>query len=189
MSVSPQAMQQQMAQQMQGQAMPPPPTAGQAQQNLTGMNPATGMPYQASDQPAQAMPPPPTAMQPAPNQYSQYGDNPTQVMPPPPLNPNAAGTPPSYDPNRANYYGGQKIAGADPNQADYQSVQQYSDAALQNARRYLDPQQQAQDRRMQQEMINKGIDPQAACQMALVRPLTDDPDMRDTLDAAVNTYF
>jgi len=25
--------------------------------------------------------------------------------------------------------------------------------------------------------------------MARVRPLTDDPDMRDTLDAAVNTYF
>ncbi len=39
------------------------------------------------------------------------------------------------------------------------------------------------------QLINKGIEPQAACQMALVRPLTDDPDMRDTLDAAVNTYF
>ncbi|MCU7854199.1 MAG: CbbQ/NirQ/NorQ C-terminal domain-containing protein, partial [Candidatus Thiodiazotropha sp. (ex Lucinoma borealis)] len=26
-------------------------------------------------------------------------------------------------------------------------------------------------------------------QMALVTPLTDDPDMRDTLTAAVNTYF
>ena len=39
------------------------------------------------------------------------------------------------------------------------------------------------------QLINKGIDPQAACQMALVAPLTDDPDMRDTLSAAVNTYF
>ncbi|MGA7983373.1 MAG: CbbQ/NirQ/NorQ/GpvN family protein [Chromatiaceae bacterium] len=39
------------------------------------------------------------------------------------------------------------------------------------------------------QLIGKGIAPQAACQMALVRPLTDDPDMRDTLDAAVNTYF
>lgn len=38
-------------------------------------------------------------------------------------------------------------------------------------------------------LIAKGIDPQAACQMTMVRPLTDDPDMRDTLDAAVNTYF
>jgi len=39
------------------------------------------------------------------------------------------------------------------------------------------------------QLIRQGIDPQAACQMALVRPLTDDPDMRDTLDAAVTTYF
>jgi len=39
------------------------------------------------------------------------------------------------------------------------------------------------------QLIGKGIGPQAACQMALVRPLTDDPDMRDTLDAAVNTFF
>ncbi|MCK7582805.1 MAG: CbbQ/NirQ/NorQ/GpvN family protein [Chromatiales bacterium] len=39
------------------------------------------------------------------------------------------------------------------------------------------------------QLIGKGVDPQSAAQMALVRPLTDDPDMRDTLDAAVNTYF
>jgi len=39
------------------------------------------------------------------------------------------------------------------------------------------------------QLIGKGIDAQSACQMALVRPLTDDPDMRDTLDAAVGTYF
>lgn len=39
------------------------------------------------------------------------------------------------------------------------------------------------------QLINKGIEPQAAARMALVSPLTDDPDMRDTLDAAVNTYF
>ncbi|BAN68643.1 CbbQ/NirQ/NorQ domain-containing protein [endosymbiont of unidentified scaly snail isolate Monju] len=39
------------------------------------------------------------------------------------------------------------------------------------------------------QLVAKGIDPQSACQMALVTPLTDDPDMRDTLSAAVNTYF
>ena len=39
------------------------------------------------------------------------------------------------------------------------------------------------------QLIGKGIDPQSAAQMALVTPLTDDPDMRDTLRAAVNTYF
>jgi len=39
------------------------------------------------------------------------------------------------------------------------------------------------------QLVGKGIDPQSACQMALVTPLTDDPDMRDTLGAAVGTYF
>lgn len=39
------------------------------------------------------------------------------------------------------------------------------------------------------QLMNKGIEPEAACQMALVTPLTDDPDMRDTLTAAVNTFF
>ena len=39
------------------------------------------------------------------------------------------------------------------------------------------------------QLVERGIEPQAACQMALVTPLTDDPDMRDTLSAAVNTYF
>jgi len=39
------------------------------------------------------------------------------------------------------------------------------------------------------QLISGGVEPLAACQMALVRPLTDDPDIRDTLDAAVNTFF
>lgn len=39
------------------------------------------------------------------------------------------------------------------------------------------------------QLVGKGIEPLAACQMALVTPLTDDPDMRDTLKAAINTYF
>jgi len=39
------------------------------------------------------------------------------------------------------------------------------------------------------QLICKGIDPVAACQMTMVTPLTDDPDMRDTLQAAVTTFF
>lgn len=39
------------------------------------------------------------------------------------------------------------------------------------------------------QLILKGISPVAACQMALVEPITDDPDMRDTLGAAVSTFF
>ena len=38
-------------------------------------------------------------------------------------------------------------------------------------------------------LIAKGVPPLAACRVALVRPITDDPDMRDALDAAVTTYF
>jgi nitric oxide reductase NorQ protein len=39
------------------------------------------------------------------------------------------------------------------------------------------------------QLISKGIDPVAACTMTMVTPLTDDPDMRDTLHAAVQTFF
>lgn len=38
-------------------------------------------------------------------------------------------------------------------------------------------------------LIRKGVAPQAACRVALVRPITDDLDMRDALDAAVATFF
>lgn len=39
------------------------------------------------------------------------------------------------------------------------------------------------------QLIAKDISPVDACQMALVEPLTDDVDMRDTLEAAVSTFF
>jgi nitric oxide reductase NorQ protein len=39
------------------------------------------------------------------------------------------------------------------------------------------------------QLIHKGIEPTAACSMTMVTPLTDDPDMRDTLNAAVQTFF
>jgi len=39
------------------------------------------------------------------------------------------------------------------------------------------------------QMISQGVDPVAACHMTLVTPLTDDPDMRETLEAAVQTFF
>ena len=39
------------------------------------------------------------------------------------------------------------------------------------------------------QLIGKGIDPVKACNMTMVTPLTDDPDMRDTLHAAVQTFF
>ena len=39
------------------------------------------------------------------------------------------------------------------------------------------------------QMIAQGVDPKSACQMTLVTPLTDDPDMRETLQAAGETFF
>jgi len=39
------------------------------------------------------------------------------------------------------------------------------------------------------QLMSKGISAEQACTMALVTPLTDDPDMRDTLEAAVTTFF
>ncbi len=38
-------------------------------------------------------------------------------------------------------------------------------------------------------LIKGGVKAQAACQMALVRPITDDADIRDTLDHAINSVF
>ncbi len=39
------------------------------------------------------------------------------------------------------------------------------------------------------KLIAHGVPAGDACQIALVRPLTDDPDLRDALDAAVATFF
>ncbi len=38
-------------------------------------------------------------------------------------------------------------------------------------------------------LIQNGIAPQAACRMSLVRPITDDADIRDTLDHAIDAVF
>ena len=38
-------------------------------------------------------------------------------------------------------------------------------------------------------LINKGIEPTAACRMALVEPITDDGDIRSTLNHAIDTIF
>ncbi|MFO1318062.1 MAG: CbbQ/NirQ/NorQ/GpvN family protein [Burkholderiales bacterium] len=38
-------------------------------------------------------------------------------------------------------------------------------------------------------LIRRGIDPIAACSVTLVRPITDDVDMRDALDAVIAAFF
>ncbi|SDG50199.1 CbbQ/NirQ/NorQ/GpvN family protein [Roseospirillum parvum] len=39
------------------------------------------------------------------------------------------------------------------------------------------------------QMIAEGVNPTLACTMTLVTPLTDDPDMHETLTSAVSTFF
>lgn len=39
------------------------------------------------------------------------------------------------------------------------------------------------------KLMAEGVEAKAACKMALVRPITDDPDICDTLDHAINTVF
>ena len=39
------------------------------------------------------------------------------------------------------------------------------------------------------QLINQGIEPIDACKMALVRPITDDADIRETLDNAIELIF
>jgi len=39
------------------------------------------------------------------------------------------------------------------------------------------------------QLIAKGVDAESACSMTMITPLTDDPDMRDTLQAAVQTFL
>jgi len=39
------------------------------------------------------------------------------------------------------------------------------------------------------QLIAKGVDAKSACSMTMITPLTDDPDMRDTLHAAVETFL
>jgi nitric oxide reductase NorQ protein len=37
--------------------------------------------------------------------------------------------------------------------------------------------------------MNQGVGAKAACRMALVRPITDDADIRETLDHSVDAIF
>jgi len=38
-------------------------------------------------------------------------------------------------------------------------------------------------------LIARGVEPIAACRVAMIAPVTDDADVRDALEAAVKTFF
>ncbi len=39
------------------------------------------------------------------------------------------------------------------------------------------------------KLIKRGVPPKSACRTALIRPITDDADIRDTLEHAIDTFF
>jgi hypothetical protein len=157
-------------QQMAGQAMPPPPTGGTAMNpgpgpySPYGNNPMQVAPpgypeYSGGQQPGGGAPPPTGGGNVSAPNMPRPPSLPGMPAPPPlPGMPNQPGLP-DQNLQASNQYGGQQIAGSTPSQADYNSVQGYADAAYQNSRRYLDPQQKQQNQRMDQELINQGIDP------------------------------
>jgi hypothetical protein len=116
------------------------------------MPPQTGMP---ATQPGMPYMPPQTGMpavQPGmPPQTGTTGPGPTNPMSPW----NAIPQPPA--PNNSPMVGGSQQPYAQP--FDYRQVQEFSDAAFQDASRYLDPWLQQQRRGLNQNMINQGVDP------------------------------
>lgn len=124
--------------------------------------------YQGGPPPAGTSP-----FKPQPDVQAPPGAPPFQPLPPAEIgkgrisSPAAAGQPGApqkgqfapLDINPVNQYGGQQIAGADPRLGDYQSVHNYADQAYANAARYLEPAMEQQSDRLNQEIINKGVDP------------------------------
>ena len=58
-------------------------------------------------------------------------------------------------------YGGQDTVGAQANPYQYDELSQFSDQAYDYSRRYIDPQQEQQNNRYDQELINRGVDPRS----------------------------
>ncbi len=65
-------------------------------------------------------------------------------------------------------FGGVGTVGAQAGAADYQGVQGFADQAYQQARRNIDPMQAQASRRMEQDLVNKGIDPMSEQGMAML---------------------
>lgn len=149
--------------------MPPPPNNMPA----IGQQPSsTASPYASGQMPA-----PPAgnmnALNPTQPNQQQGGMGQSPWSTPPPITPPTIGqnmpenggqidamwNPQGY--SSGTQFGGQSTTGAQAGAADYAGVQGFADAAYDESRRYLDPQQDQQNRRMDQELINKGIDPRS----------------------------
>lgn len=126
------------------------------------------------------MPPPPGGnMQSPPGQYQPppgapggMGQSPWSTLPPVAGGtagnqaPDATWMPQGY--GSGTQFGGQSTTGAQAGAADYAGVQGFADQAYQQARRNIDPMQEQQGRRMEQDLVNKGIDPSSPQGMAML---------------------
>lgn len=142
--------------------MPYPPQP-QAQPAIGQVQPNPQIPQGGIPQPPQGgIPQPP---------QGGMGQSPWSTPPPitPPtigqnMPPNAGQVDANWNPqgySSGTQFGGQSTTGAQAGAADYAGLQGFADAAYDESRRYLDPQQDQQNRRMDQELINKGIDPRS----------------------------
>jgi hypothetical protein len=110
---------------------------------------------------------------PQPPQRGGMGQSPWGKMPPvrPPNQSQNGAVNARWQPQRygqGTQFGGQNTTGAQAGAADYQGVQGFADQAYEQARRRIDPMQEQAGRRMEQELINKGIDPSSAQGMAML---------------------
>lgn len=148
------------------QAGQPPQQAGPYPQ------PQPSVPQQGPNAPWQAPTPVPPAT-PAPGYGGplppavQPGSGSGNVQPGPVPGVQGPEGPNLFDPAEKNYYGPQQIAGTQPSMGEYQSVHNYADQAHQNAMRYLAPQMELEQDRLNQEIINRGVDPMSEMGIAM----------------------
>jgi hypothetical protein len=117
-------------------------------------------------QPGTAVPPPAPGVAAGPPPGLVAGPPPGAGYPTPPAAPaqmNIGG-----GPQGGGSFAGQRTVGAEAGPADYQGVQGFADQAYQQARRNIDPMQAQASRRMEQDLINKGIDPMSEQGMAML---------------------
>mgnify|MGYP001815735944 CR=1 FL=1 len=129
-----------------------PPPVGSPGAPMPGAVPPTGAPAPQLGQQNPFSPWTPIGQPPAPGTGGVPGM--PQLQGPGQLPPPALG---QYGPGTQ--FGGVSTVNPQAQQADYGSVNQFADQAYQQSRRYLDPQQASENRRFDQELINRGIDP------------------------------
>ena len=139
-----------------------------AQQSVGGAKPQPGAGYQTPPPPmAQNAVTPPAPGMAGPPPGAKYPVPPGSPAPPPAIGAMPP-APPTGRLGSGTQFGGVGTVGAQAGPADYQGVQGFADQAYSQARRNIDPAQAQASRRMEQDLINKGIDPSSEQGMAML---------------------